>query len=73
MEPKSRLVYIILALFLGGFGVHNFYAGYTRNAVIQLLLTLLLGWTGIVALVILIWVIIDIIQVTNDASGVPMK
>ena len=45
MEPKSRLVYIILAIFLGGFGVHNFYAGYTKNAVIQLLLTLLLGWT----------------------------
>ena len=73
MEPKSRLVYIILALFLGGFGVHNFYAGYTRNAVIQLLLTLFLGWTGIGALVVLVWVIIDIIQVTKDVSGVPMK
>ena len=41
--------------------------------VIQLLLTLFLGWTGIVALVVLVWIIIDIIQVTKDASGVPMK
>ena len=72
MQPKSRLAYILLAIFLGGFGVHNFYAGYTKKAVIQLLLTILLGWTGIVALVILVWIIIDIIQVTADANGVLM-
>ena len=72
MQPKSRLAYILLALFLGGFGIHNFYAGYTQKAVIQLLLTLLLGWTGIVALCVLIWVIIDIIKVTADSNGVPM-
>lgn len=72
MQPKSRLAYILLAIFLGGFGVHNFYAGYTQKAVIQLLLTLLLGWTGIVALVVLVWIIIDIIKVTADSNGVPM-
>ena len=73
MQPKSRLAYILLAIFLGGLGVHNFYAGYTKKAVIQLLLTLLLGWTGIAALVVLIWIILDIIQVTADANGVPMN
>lgn len=73
MQPKSRLAYILLAIFLGGFGIHNFYAGYTQKAVIQLLLTLLLGWTGIVALVVLIWIILDIIKVTADANGVPMN
>lgn len=26
--PKSRLAYILMGLFLGGLGVHNFYAGY---------------------------------------------
>ena len=72
MQPKSRLAYILLAIFLGGFGVHNFYAGYTQKAVIQLLLTILLGWTGVVALAVLVWIIIDIIQVTTDANGVPM-
>ncbi|MBQ9337436.1 MAG: TM2 domain-containing protein [Lentisphaeria bacterium] len=72
MPQKSRLAYILLAIFLGGFGVHNFYAGYTQKAVIQLLLTLLLGWTGVVALAVLVWIIIDIIKVTSDANGVPM-
>ena len=72
MQPKSRLAYILLAIFLGGFGVHNFYAGYTTKAVIQLLLTVLLGWTGVVALGVLVWIIIDIIQVTADSNGVPM-
>ncbi len=72
MQPKSRLAYILLALFLGGFGVHNFYAGYTKKAVIQLLLTVLLGWTGVVALAVLVWIILDIIQVTADSNGVPM-
>ena len=73
MEPKSRLAYILLAIFLGGFGVHNFYAGYNRKAVIQLLLTIFLGWTVVVAIAVFAWVIIDIIQVTADANGVPMK
>ena len=72
MQQKSRLAYILLAIFLGGFGVHNFYAGYTQKAVIQLLLTILRGWTGVVALAVLVWIIIDIIQVTADANGVPM-
>lgn len=72
MQPKSRLAYILLAIFLGGFGVHNFYAGYTKKAVIQLLLTIFLGWTGVVALAVLVWIIIDIIQVTADSNGVPM-
>lgn len=72
MQPKSRLAYILLAIFLGGFGVHNFYAGFTKKAVIQLLLTVFLAWTGIVALGVLVWIIMDIIQVTADSNGVPM-
>ena len=73
MQPKSRLAYILLAIFLGGFGVHNFYAGYTKKAIIQLLLTLLLGWTIIVPVAVFVWIILDIIQVTADAHGVPMS
>ena len=37
---KSRLAAGLLGIFLGGFGVHNFYLGYTAKAVIQLVCTL---------------------------------
>ncbi|MGN0820653.1 MAG: TM2 domain-containing protein [Akkermansia sp.] len=66
--PKSRLTYILLALFLGGFGIHNFYAGYNRNGLIQLLLTVLS--CGILSVVSVIWAIVDIVNVTKDANGV---
>ena len=67
--PKSRLVYILLALFLGGLGVHNFYAGYNKAGITELLITILLGWTGVGALAVAIWVIKEMITVTKDASG----
>lgn len=66
--PKSRLTYILLALFLGGFGIHNFYAGYNRKGLIQLLLTVVS--CGILSLVSVIWAIVDIVNVTKDANGV---
>lgn len=40
-EAKSKIAAGLLALFLGGYGVHNFYLGYTGKAVTQLLLTML--------------------------------
>jgi len=64
---KSRIVYILLGLFLGGFGIHNFYAGYTGKACLQLLLT----FTGIGFPIVVIWVILDIIFVKQDANRVP--
>jgi hypothetical protein len=30
--PKSRTVYILLAVFLGAYGVHNFFAGDKKDA-----------------------------------------
>lgn len=38
---KSKMAAGLLGIFLGAFGVHNFYLGYTTKAVIQLCLTLL--------------------------------
>ena len=66
---KNRLVYILLGIFLGYLGVHNFYAGYVKRAVIQLLLSVLLCWTFIVPAIVFIWVIIDICTVDRDANG----
>ena len=36
--PKQRLVYILLGLFLGGIGAHNFYAEYKTEAIWQLII-----------------------------------
>ena len=38
---KSKIVAGLLGIFLGVFGVHNFYLGYTGKAVAQLLITVL--------------------------------
>lgn len=65
--PKSRLAYILLGLFLGGLGVHNFYAGYNGKGIAQLLSF------GILTPVVWIWVIVEIITVTKDVQGVPFS
>lgn len=68
--PKSKIAYILLGIFLGELGIHNFYAGYTSKAVTQLLVSLLT--CGILSLVMWIWAIIEVCTVTHDAAGVPM-
>jgi TM2 domain-containing membrane protein YozV len=67
---KQRIVYIILALFLGGLGIHNFYAGYTGKAISQLLVVLLTGWLLLPLLVVGIWVLVEICTVDRDSEGV---
>ncbi len=68
---KSRIAYIVMAIILGSLGIHNFYAGYTKRAVFQVLLTLLTGWTVATLVVLWIWIFIEIIIVNKDAKGVP--
>lgn len=38
---KSKIAAGLLGIFLGSYGVHNFYLGYTKKAVVQLLAVLL--------------------------------
>lgn len=42
-NKPSLMVYIIIALFLGGLGIHHFYAGNKGRGIIYLLLC----WTGL--------------------------
>ena len=73
-RPKERWVYILLAICFGCFGIHNFYAGYNKTGLTQLLITVLLGWVfGLGVLITFIWYIVDIINVTEDANGVPFS
>ena len=65
---KSRTAYIVLGIFLGGLGVHNFYAGYTGRAVGQLCLTVLT--LGYLAIVSWLWAIIEVCIMEKDGAGI---
>lgn len=67
---KSRVSFILLGLFLGGLGIHNFYAGYTTRAVIQLLISVLTGWLIVPLIAVGIWALIEVIVVKQDAKGI---
>jgi len=43
VNMKSKLVAGLLAIFLGGFGIHKFYLGQTGQGILMLLF----AWTGI--------------------------
>ncbi len=70
-STKSRAVFVVLGLFLGGLGIHNFYAGYSTKGVIQLVLTLVLGILIIPLFAVGIWVLIEVITVREDSDGLP--
>ena len=78
-NTKSKVGAGLLAIFVGAFGVHNFYLGYNGKAVAQLLLTLV-GWIlcGLGPIVAVIWSFIEGIMILvgsidKDAEGRPLK
>ena len=75
VPPKSRIAYVLLAIFLGGLGIHNFYAGYMERGVTQLLISVLGGsfTCGISSLVVWVWAIIEACITTTDKNGVPFN
>ena len=80
-QPKSKLVAGLLGIFLGGLGIHRFYLGYTKVAVIQLVLTLVLGiFTLGLGFIVGLWGVVEGImiiagsaQFRTDAQGVPLR
>lgn len=68
-SAKSLIAYILLGVFLGCLGAHNFYAGYTGKATAQLLITILS--CGVAFWIPLIWAWYEISTVNQDAKGVP--
>ena len=72
-STKSRGTYIILGLFLGGLGIHNFYAGRYAPGAIQLIIMLALGWFGIGIVIVGIWVLCELFAITEDGEGRQMQ
>ncbi len=71
-EQKSKLVAVLLCFFLGGFGIHDFYLGYTKYGIIKIVLTVCTGVGGG------IWALIDFIRlltgsIHTDANGAELK
>lgn len=71
-KPKNRIIAGLLAVFLGSLGIHNFYLGYTKKGVIQLLLfVFFLGWVS------QLWALVEALliftgRIAFDAKGVPL-
>ncbi len=75
-QQKSKITAGILGIFLGMFGVHNFYLGYTGKGVAQLLLTLLTCF--IASPITEIWAFIEGVLILTggigtDGKGIPLK
>lgn len=78
-NAKSKLIAGLLGIFLGGLGIHNFYLGYTKKAVIQVLL----GTVGVLLffigpIVSGIWGFVEGIlilagKINVDGKGNPLK
>ena len=68
---KSKLTAGLLGIFLGVFGVHNFYLGYTGKAIGQLLLTLL-GWIlcGLGPIAAWVWGLVEGILILTGSMNV---
>lgn len=83
-NAKSKMAAGLLGIFLGQFGVHNFYLGYTGKAVAQLLLTIF-GYILAIFIVGIfmvaaagIWGLVEGIMILSgsintDANGIPLK
>lgn len=71
VQPKSKIAAGLLGIFLGGWGVHNFYLGYTSKAVIQIVVSLCTCGVGA------IWGFVEGIMIlagsiNTDADGRPL-
>ena len=75
--PRQMVIVVLLALFAGLFGLHNFYLGYTNRGLAQLLITVCT--LGLGAPIVWIWAIAELVLIVGhsgsyafDAFGRPL-
>ena len=73
-QAKSKIVAGLLGIFLGGFGVHRFYLGYTKIGVIQIIVTIVTcGIGSLWGFVEGILYLVGAGNYTTDATGRPLR
>ncbi len=79
-NQKSKLAAGLLGIFLGGLGIHNFYLGFQKRALVQLLVSLIGGviTCGVATIAMEIWGLVEGIMILagdnkTDANGNPLK
>lgn len=71
-EQKSKMAAGLLGIFLGAWGIHNFYLGNTTRGVIQIIVTCVTcGVGGLWGLIEGIMILCG--SINTDAKGVPLK
>jgi len=76
LMQKSKMAYLLLGIFVGFLGVHNFYIGHTGRGIAQLLISVLTFF--ILSPVSAVWALIECVmlftsQYPVDANGVLMR
>ena len=71
MEPKKKMTAALLGILLGAWGIHNFYLGFTKKAIIQIIVSVCTWGIGG------IWGFIEGIMIltgsiNTDANGNPL-
>lgn len=78
-QAKSKMAAGLLGIFLGTWGVHNFYLGYTTKAIIQVILGVCGFLTcGLTSIGSGIWGLVEGIMIltgsiNTDGKGMPLK
>lgn len=68
---KSKMTAGLLGIFIGSFGVHNFYLGFTNRAILQIVLTVVTcGAAGLWGFIEGIMILTG--SINKDANGVPL-
>lgn len=87
VQKKSRAVFILLGLFFGGLGIHNFYIGRTSTGLWEALIGVIgAGIFGVCIFngipynlgslmlgTLTLWILWEIFTTTQDAAGNPLK
>ena len=69
-STHNGIIYILCAFFLGCIGIHNFYAGYWKRGLSQLVLTLISPYMMFIPLLFAaLWATLELFFVNRSANG----